>query len=95
MDIGFEWDEAKAEANFRKHGVDFIDAAQIFAGPVFQAADSRFDYGEPRMRAIGEHDGETYVVVFTRRADALRLISAWKAGRNDRRRYREALAQRP
>ncbi|MDR3276827.1 MAG: BrnT family toxin [Treponema sp.] len=30
----FEWDEAKNEANKRKHGIDFADAQYVFAGPL-------------------------------------------------------------
>lgn len=86
-DLFFEWDDDKAESNFEKHGVDFIDAAQIFAGPVVEAIDDREDYGEERIRAIGRHDGETFVVIYTMRNGCLRLISAWKAGKNDRRKF--------
>ena len=90
--MSFEWDDDKAEANLRKHGVDFIDAAQIFAGLVVRASDERRDYGEPRVRALGEVDGDVFVVVYTLRGETVRLISAWKAGRNDRKRYYEAVA---
>lgn len=38
MPLSFEWDNDKAEANLLKHGVDFIDAAQIFAGPMFASS---------------------------------------------------------
>jgi uncharacterized DUF497 family protein len=48
MELTFEWDDDKAESNYRKHAVDFIDSAQIFAGPTFQAVDGRRDYGEVR-----------------------------------------------
>ena len=57
MDAVFEWDDGKARYNLGKHGVDFTDAAQIFAGPVLTAIDDREDYGERRIRAIGRHDG--------------------------------------
>jgi uncharacterized DUF497 family protein len=87
MALSFEWDDAKASANIEKHGVDFIDAVQIFAGRTVEAVDDRQDYGETRIRSIGVHDGIFYVVVYTRRGTALRVISAWKAGRNDRERY--------
>lgn len=87
MPIEFEWDDDKTAANLAKHRVDFIDAAQIFAGPTVQLIDEREDYGEQRVRAIGEHDGRIYVVVYTIRQSRLRLISAWKAGKNDREKY--------
>ena len=30
----FEWDEGKREANLVKHGVDFVDAVEVFADPL-------------------------------------------------------------
>jgi uncharacterized DUF497 family protein len=95
MELTFEWDDDKAESNHRKHSVDFVDAAQIFAGRTLQAVDSRRDYGEVRSKAIGEHDGQVFVVVFTRRGEVIRMISAWKAGKHDRKKYHKALAERP
>ncbi|HET7412339.1 MAG TPA: BrnT family toxin [Pararhizobium sp.] len=92
MEPAFEWDDDKAEGNYQKHGVDFVDAAQIFAGPTVQAVDNRKDYGEVRIRAIGEHDSQVFVVIYTPRADTIRIISAWKAGKHDRERYYESLA---
>jgi uncharacterized DUF497 family protein len=40
----FEWDEAKNEANFAKHGFDFEHAIQIFEGPIRQHVDSRLSH---------------------------------------------------
>ena len=44
MDFVFEWDNDKADANFEKHGVDFVDAARIFEFPVLKTIDEREDY---------------------------------------------------
>jgi uncharacterized protein len=93
MSLAFEWDDEKARANIAKHGVDFVDAAQIFAGSTLQYDDDREDYGERRVRAIGEHDGMVYVVIFTPRRTRLRIISAWKAGKDDRTRYHARVAR--
>jgi uncharacterized DUF497 family protein len=87
--VSFEWSEEKRLANLAKHGVDFELAALIFAGMVLVAEDVRQDYGERRFRALGEVDGDVYIVVFTRRGDRTRPISAWKAGRRDRERYQD------
>lgn len=86
----FEWDEAKAAGNRQKHGVSFVDAAKIFLSPHLVAEDRRFNYGEKRYRAIGRVEANILIVVFTLRADAIRIISAWKGGRDDRDRF-EAL----
>tara|TARA_R110002020_G_scaffold24826_9_gene81164 strand:+ start:2797 stop:3069 length:273 start_codon:yes stop_codon:yes gene_type:complete len=83
----FEWDEAKRAEIFRKHGIDFLEAALIFENDVLEKEDTRRDYGEKRMIALGMADGEVYTVAYTRRGDVYRLITAWKGGRDDRERY--------
>jgi uncharacterized DUF497 family protein len=87
--VSFEWSEEKRRANLSKHGVDFEWAALVFAGPLLVVEDVRQDYGERRFRALGEVDGEVFVVIYTQRRDRTRLISAWKAGRKDRERYQD------
>jgi hypothetical protein len=84
----FEWDAAKALANLRKHGVDFEDALKIFAGRVVFLPDTRRDYGEVRIIALGQWNGRVLKVIFTRRGAAYRLISAWKANKRDQTSYR-------
>ncbi len=88
----FEWDEDKRQRGISKHQVDLLYAAGVFEGPVLIAADDRGEYGEDRFIAIGTVRGEVFVVVFTRRGDKVRLISARKGGRRDRRKYQTSLA---
>jgi uncharacterized DUF497 family protein len=76
---GFQWDEAKREANLAKHGIDFPFVASMFLGPVLEASDDRKDYGEARRIALGSVGGIVIVVVYTWRGQARRLISARKA----------------
>ena len=40
----FEWDEAKRQQNLKDHGIDFVDAPKVFAGPTFTFEDDRFTY---------------------------------------------------
>ena len=91
--MGFEWNMAKRAANLREHGIDFADAALIFAGPVIEARDTRADYGEPRLRAVGQVDGEIYLVAYTWRGRNRRIISAWRLNDDGRRRYEAALSR--
>ena len=49
----FEWDEAKNEANRRKHGLDFADAAAVFSGSTLTFADHRHSSDEPRYLTLG------------------------------------------
>ncbi len=92
--MGFEWDQAKDAANRRKHGLGFREAAEIFRGVVVVAEDTRRDYGEQRFIALGEYDGEVIRLVFTERDRNIRIISAWKANRNDRKTFEKARTDR-
>ena len=47
-----------------------------------------------RFIALGEYDGEVIRLVFTERDHNIRIISAWKANRNDRRTYEKARTDR-
>jgi uncharacterized DUF497 family protein len=85
--MGFQWDAGKSAANETKHGLSFLQAAQIFRRPIVKTEDTRRDYGERRFIALGEFDNEVLRVVFTERDGDIRIISAWKAGANDRETY--------
>jgi uncharacterized protein (DUF4415 family) len=51
--MSFEWDEAKRQRNLQEHNVDFIDVFPLFDGDTID----RFDYGESRIRSLGQIDG--------------------------------------
>ncbi len=85
--MGFQWDPDKSASNEAKHGVSFLQAAQIFRGPILKTQDTRRDYGEARFIALGAFDGAVLRVVFTERDGDIRLISAWRAGKHDRKKY--------
>ena len=54
----FEWDDAKAEANLRKHKISFRTASRIFDDPlVLLEQDFTEDYGEDRLLATGRVEG--------------------------------------
>jgi len=82
----FEWDEAKRLANTAKHGLDFIDAIEVFAVAHVEEA-ARLTADEPRFLAIGPFGDRVITVVFVHRGNAIRLISARSARRGERRRY--------
>ena len=76
----FEWDDAKSDARFAERGFDFAYAVQVFLDPDrLIEIDNRFDYGEPRYRLLGQIEGRLFLVVYTPRGDAFRMISARKA----------------
>lgn len=67
----------------RERGFGFEYAARLFAGPTLEVVDRRRDYGEERIKAIGEIDGRVYVVIYTDRPGVRWIISAWKASGKD------------
>lgn len=92
----FEWDTAKSTRNLALRGFDFAFASQIFVDTYVEFDDTRRDYGERRVLALGLADGIPLTVVFTDRIDSdagvvRRLISARLSNRKERRRYAEAL----
>ena len=89
----FEWDEAKRQANFEKHRIDFEDAVTIYEDYVCTAADTRADYGEDRYVSIGLLAGVEIVIVYTPRGDGRRIISARRARVAERRKYHEERAK--
>ena len=78
MRLEFEWDDAKAEANWRDHGVSFELAKTVFGDPfAVEWVDEREDYGEKRFVIIGMAEGNVLLfVAYTEREQRLRLISA-------------------
>jgi hypothetical protein len=85
----YQWNRDKAAANLRKHGIDFADAVSIFSDNLaITIPDERF--GEERFVTIGvDALGRVLVVVYTMRDEEIRLISARRATRQERRQYEE------
>ncbi|GGK34118.1 membrane protein [Salinarimonas ramus] len=82
----FDWDDAKAASNEVKHGISFDVASEVFLDPRrLDLPDDRFAYGEPRRICFGRVRGVVLAVVYTIRADAVRIISARKASQKERR----------
>jgi len=53
VDEEFEWDDGKAAANERKHGVTFEEARDVFRDPLaIELLDDREAYGEDRFVLI-------------------------------------------
>jgi len=86
--LEFEWDSDKSRSNLAKHGLDFEDASQIFYGPVLVRRSDRND--EERWVAIGPLDDRLVAVVFTKRAEVIRIISARRARKNEESEYHNA-----
>jgi uncharacterized protein len=84
----FEWDNAKAVSNKRKHGVSFEDASEAMRDPdVVEDLDTQDEYGEDRMIAYAKLEGQVLVVIYTMRGDLYRIISARRAEKHERNYY--------
>jgi len=85
-----EWDPRKSEQNLEKHGISFEEAAGLLletADPM-EVFDGVHSDEENRFIAIGQIARGVIVVIFTECDDAsVRIISARKATRREKRRY--------
>jgi uncharacterized protein len=91
MGLEFEWDSRKAKRNLRKHGVSFEEAISVFGDPLaLTIADPFHSEDEDRFVVLGgSQRSRLIVVIFTDRGDRIRIISARKATRHERRDYEE------
>jgi uncharacterized DUF497 family protein len=89
-------DPRKSERNLREREFDFEFATLIFDGPTVERTDSRRNYGEHRVVALGLAQGILLTVVYTDRAGTggevvRRLISARKSDRRERAAYKKVV----
>ncbi len=83
-----EHDPVKAAANLKKHGVSFADAEGALFDPLALTVEDIVAVGERRFVTAGSGSaGELLVVVCTYRDNELRLISARRATRKERKTY--------
>jgi len=88
----FEWDDAKAAWTLRERGLAFDDAATVTDDARhIEAVDKRRNYGETRVKVIGQsQDGLMMTLIVTRRGGRIRIISARLASRKERMIYDQA-----
>jgi hypothetical protein len=88
LDDAFEWDDDKAAANWRDHGVTFDQAVKAFRDPfAIEKIDDRENYGEERVNLIGMCDGVPLHLTYTERGTRTRIISARRAERHEQEDY--------
>jgi hypothetical protein len=92
MALQFEWDRGKAEANRRKHGVDFREATTVFRDTLSSTICDP-DHSTPteeRELTIGlSHRQRLLVVAHCKRGGRIRIINARPATRRERTEYEE------
>lgn len=87
--LHFEWDTNKAKMNITIHGISFDEASTAFKDPIsLTIYDPLHSNKEDRFVIIGNsYKNRLLVVIHTERADKIRIISARKANKNERRYY--------
>jgi uncharacterized protein len=91
MGLKFEWDPRKAASNFSKHGVSFAEALTTFADALARIFDDEdHSVEEQREIIVGHSANERLLVVcFTAQGESVRIFSARKATRRERKEYEE------
>jgi uncharacterized DUF497 family protein len=91
QDAFWEWDDEKAEGNARDHDVTFVEAQTVFRDPArVEFYDEEHSEDEGRHAVIGfSRKGRLLFVVFTLRAERIRLISARTAEKDEEKRYEQ------
>jgi len=91
IEMRFEWDARKAEANYKKHGVRFAESLPVFEDEeAITITDEDSDPHEVRFVTMGSGaKGRVLVVVYCYRGKKIRIISARVATPRERRQYEE------
>ncbi len=93
MKLIFEWDEAKAKDNFKKHGVSFEEGKTIFNdSSLLTFPDIEHSVNEERYINIGiSAAGRILIVIHMERQEKIRIVSCRKATARERRFYEEGV----
>jgi uncharacterized protein len=91
--VKITFDPVKRGTALNERGLDFIDAAIVFAGPTITVQDTRKDYGEPRFQTIGFLAERMVMVVWTPRGDARHVMSMRKCNDREKAIYQQRFGQ--
>src|SRR3954471_6673467 len=83
----FEWDENKRRFNIEKHGIDFVDAVNVFKDSAMFSYRAGHPTHETRHVSVGRVGHRLLAVISTQRGNGLRIISARIARQTERDRY--------
>ncbi len=89
--MDFEWDKKKAQTNEKKHGISFIEASEVFDDEHSSCVhDPDHSYGDERYLLFGvSSKGNPLVVSYTERFEIIRIISARRMIRQERKAYEQ------
>ncbi len=82
------WDETKRQRTLAARGLDFADAAVVFAGVTHTFEDTRQSYPERRFVTVGLLKGRLVVLVYAPRGGGRHIISMRKANAREQKLYR-------
>jgi uncharacterized protein len=92
LGMRYEWDERKRLINMEKHGLDFLDAIVVFDSP--HVITPSLNDKEERFLAIGTFEGRFVTVIYTMRAETIRIISFRRARHEERETYQKLFGGR-
>ena len=78
----FEFDERKSRANLEKHGIDFVEAQEIWNDPYFIEIPAKIS-DEPRFLVIGRISDKHWSAVVTPRKEKIRIISVRRSRKEE------------
>jgi uncharacterized protein len=80
--VEFEFDPEKSSANKAKHGIDFIEAQELWLDEALIEAPAKTD-DEPRFLVVGRIGGRHWSAVCVRRAERTRIISVRRSRKEE------------
>lgn len=87
-----QWDLAKARSNRLKHGISFSDVEPVFFDEFALSMPDNHSIAEQRFVLVGKDALQrTLTVIYTHRGESIRLISARKATKFERREYEKGI----
>ncbi len=81
--MDFEFDENKSQSNKIKHGIDFLEAQQIWQDVDFLEIPAKTVEDEPRFIIIGLIRAKHWSAVVTYRGQKIRIISVRRARKSE------------
>lgn len=87
--VRFEWDPAKAAANNQKHGISFAEALTCFSDPLALLLEDRRHAERLVLIGVSTRSRVIFTVYAELANDGVRIISARRATREERRTYEE------
>ena len=89
--VGFQWDQGNIDKNLIKHNIENWESEQVFFNkPLLVLDDPKHSIPEKRWAAFGKTDADRFlIVIFTKRGDLIRVISATDMNKKERKFYDE------